>query len=158
MVISDFNKKIFSDEKLGSAKREAKEMMAFRECLNKCGLVDLGFIGQKYRWCNGRFGGDRTKLRLDRAVANEDWMLGFLDARVFHSSIYISDHYLIKLSLKRGQNRRSQKRRFMFEAMWIRDTRCREVVESAWDLGGNLSSVQLIDRLRNCKEMLKSWN
>ena len=46
----------------------------------------------------------------------------------------------------------------MFEAMWIRDTRCREVVESAWDLGGNLSSVQLIDRLRNCKEMLKSWN
>ena len=42
--------------------------------------------------------------------------------------------------------------------MWIRDTRCREVVESAWDLGGNLSSVQLIDKLRNCNEMLKSWN
>ena len=46
----------------------------------------------------------------------------------------------------------------MFEAMWIRGTRCREVMESAWDLGGNLSSVQLINRLRNCKEMLKSWN
>lgn len=33
----------------------------------------------------------------------------------------ILDHYLIKLSLKREMNRRPQKKRFMFEAMWIRD-------------------------------------
>ena len=102
MVIGDFNEKLFSNEKLGGAERGAKQMMAFRECLNRCGLVDLGFIWQKYTWCNGHFGGDRTKLRLDRAVANEDWMLRFSDARVFHSSMSISDHCLIKLSLKRG--------------------------------------------------------
>ena len=91
-------------------------------------------------------------------MANEDWMLRFPNARVFHSSMSILDHCLIKLSLKKDQNRQPQKKRFMFEATWIRDTRCHEVVESAWDLGGNLSSVQLIDRLRNCKERLRSWN
>ena len=85
-------------------------------------------------------------------------MLRFPNARVFHPSMSISDHCLIKLSLKRGQNRRPQKKRFMFEAMWTRDTRCQEVVESSWDFRGNLSNVQLVDRLRNCKERLKSWN
>jgi len=133
-------------------------MAEFRDCLNRCGLVDLGFIGQKYTWCNRRFGGERTKLRLDRAVANEGWMLRFPDARVFHSSMSISDHCLIKLSLKRDQNRRPQKKRFMFEAMWTRDTRCWEVMESSWDFRGNLPNAQLVDRLRNCKERLKSWN
>lgn len=101
VVISDFNEILFSDEKLDSAEREAKQMVAFRECLNRCGLVDLGFIGQKYTWCNGCFGGERTKIRLDMAVANEDWMLRFPDARVFHSLMSISDHCFIKLSLKR---------------------------------------------------------
>ena len=37
----------------------------FRECLSRCGLHDLGFVGQRYTWCNGRFGEQRTKLRLD---------------------------------------------------------------------------------------------
>ena len=101
VVLGDFNEILFSNEKLGGVVCEVKQIVAFRECLNRCGLVDLGFIGQKYTWCNERFGGERTKLRLDRAVANEEWMLRFPDARVFHSSMSISDHCLIKLSLKR---------------------------------------------------------
>ena len=105
VVMGDFNEILYSDEKLGGAEREAKQMVAFSECLNKCGLVDLGFIRQKYTWCNGRFWGERTKLRLDRVVANKDWMLRFPVARVFHFSMSISDHYLIKLSLKRDQNK-----------------------------------------------------
>lgn len=46
----------------------------------------------------------------------------------------------------------------MFEAMWTRDTGCREVVESAWDFDGGLENVQLADKLRNCKETLRRWN
>ena len=97
VVLGDFNEILYSNEKLGGAMREAKKIVDFRDCLNRCGLVDLGFIRQKYTWCNGRYGGERTKLRLDRAVANKDWMLRFPDARVFHSSMSISDHCLIKL-------------------------------------------------------------
>ena len=72
MVLGDFNEILYSNEKLGGAMREAKQMMDFRDCLNRCGLVNLGFIGQKFTWCNGWYGGERTKLRLDRVVANED--------------------------------------------------------------------------------------
>lgn len=45
VVMGHFNEILFSDEKLGGVEREAKQMVAFRECLNKCGLVDLGFTG-----------------------------------------------------------------------------------------------------------------
>lgn len=158
VVFDDFNEILFSDEKLGGAERESKQMEAFRNCLNRCGLRDLGFIGQKYTRCNRRFGGERTKLRLDKAVANEAWMMRFLMARLFHSSLSISDHCLLKISLSRRQSRKPSKRRFMFEAMWTRDTGCREVVESAWDFDGGLENVQLADKLRNCKETLRRCN
>ena len=64
-------------------------MEAFRDCLNRCGLVDLGFVGQQFTWCNGRFSENGTKLRLKRIVANEEWMRHFPDARVFHSAMSI---------------------------------------------------------------------
>ena len=95
---------MYSNEKLGRAEREAKQMEDFRDCLNRCGLVDLGFFGKKFTWCNRRFGDSRTKLRLDRMVANEDWMRCFPEARVFHSAMSISDHCLLKLSLNKGRN------------------------------------------------------
>ena len=31
-------------------------MRSFRECLNVCGLMDLGFVGQRFTWCNERRG------------------------------------------------------------------------------------------------------
>ena len=133
-------------------------MEAFRDCPSWCKLVDLGFVRQKYTWCNGRFEEHKTKLRLDRIVANEEWMVRFLDARVFHSSMSISDHCLLKLNLSKRQNRRPIKKRFLFKAMWTRDARCREVVELAWDPGRGGLNFQLADKLRSCKEKLQRWN
>ena len=133
-------------------------MEAFRDCPSWCKLVDLGFVKQKYTWCNGRFEEHRTKLRLDRIVANEEWMVRFLDARVFHSSMSVSNLCLLKLNLSKRQNRRPIKKRFLFEAMWTRDARCREVVELAWDPGRGGLNFQLADKLRSCKEKLQRWN
>ena len=89
-------------------------MEAFKGCLDKCGLVDLGFIGKKFTWCNGRDGVSRTKLRLDRMVANEEWLKRFPNARVFHTAMSILDHCLLKLKLSNRQNWRKPKKRFMF--------------------------------------------
>lgn len=149
---------MYSNEKLGRAEREAKQMEDFRDCLNRCGLVDLGFFGKKFTWCNRRFGDSRTKLRLDRMVANEDWMRHFPKARVFHSAMSISDHCLLKLSLNKGRNWVKPKKRFMFKAMWTGDNRCREVVEMAWDSVSGNPEFELADKLRCCKENLHKWN
>lgn len=79
-MFSNFNEIVHSEEKLGWLERDADQMRNFNECLNLCGLIDLGFLGQRFTWCNGRFGEQRTMIRLDRIVANERWVAQFLEA------------------------------------------------------------------------------
>nr|POE82123.1 hypothetical protein CFP56_57259 [Quercus suber] len=108
VVFGDFNEIVKSDEKLGWLDRDARQMEVFRECLTDYGLIDLGFVGQSFTWCNGRFGEQRTQVTLDRMVANEEWIKMFPEARVFHRAMAASDHCLLNLSLTQLQtwNRR----------------------------------------------------
>ena len=98
IVFGDFNEITQSDEKIGWLDKDAKQMAEFRDCLNRCELFDLGFIGQKFTWCNGWDGEQRTKIRLDRMVTNEDWLRLFPKARVSHVAISIYDHCQLMLS------------------------------------------------------------
>ena len=85
-------------------------------------------------------------------------MRKFPEACIHHFSMSISDHCLLALSLKQSQPRIQAMKRFFFEAMWIREEGCREVVESAWDpLQGNLK-FKITDRLKSYQEQLKRWN
>ena len=129
IVFEDFNEILHPGEKIGGLDRDAKQMEDFRECLSRCGLLDLGYFGHHYTWCNGRFGGQRIKLRLDRMVANEAWMRIFPQARVQLVSLSISDHCLLVLSIKRRQPQKPANKQFFFEEMWTREESCREIVE-----------------------------
>lgn len=57
----------------------------------------------------------------------------FSEARVHHISMSASDHSMLALFLMKMKRPKPLKRRFVFEAMWARDDRCREVIERAWD-------------------------
>ena len=133
-------------------------MREFRDCLNMCGLFDLGFVGQRYTWCNGWFGEQRTKLRLDRMVVNESWWEKFPEAMVHHYSMSILDHYLLTLFLHRRQPKKQVRKRFFFEAMLTTKEGCREVIEEAWNPMKRDPEFRLTDRLRSCKERVQSWN
>ena len=133
IVFGDFNEILNSDEKLGWLDRDARQMEGFRECLCNCGLIDMGFVGQQFTWCNGRIGEQQTLVRLDRMVANKEWLNLFPKVKVFHRSMAASDHCLLCLSLRMRGPKRVVKRRFMFEEMWTREEGCREVIEMAWD-------------------------
>ena len=103
VVCGDFNEILHPNEKLGWRERDANQIRSFREVLSRCGLVDLGFVGQKITWCNGWHGEQRTLLCLDRMVANDAWLLLFPEAKVFHTSMLASDHCLLALSLNKLQ-------------------------------------------------------
>ena len=92
IVFGDFNEIVYSHEKSRGLARDSKQMANFRDCLDRCGLFDLGFVGQRFTWCNRLHGDQRTKLRLDRMVANEDWLRLHPEANVHHFSMSISDH------------------------------------------------------------------
>jgi hypothetical protein len=73
----------------------------FWECLQDCHLVDLGFSGPKYTWNNRQQGQDNIRVRLDRAVANGQFLQFFGDAHVDNIITTSSDHHAALLSLKK---------------------------------------------------------
>ena len=151
VVFGDFNEILSSNEKLGWLDRDAKQMEGFRECLSNYGLFDLGFVVQGFTWCNGRIGEQRTLVRLDRMVANEEWLNMFPEAKVVHRLMATFDHCLLSLSLRMREPRRVARKRFMFEEMWTGEEGCRKVVERAWDPLDCNPEMSIQKHLKSCQ-------
>nr|POF08527.1 hypothetical protein CFP56_58554 [Quercus suber] len=122
------------------------------------GHPESGYVEQRYTWCNGRFGEQRTLVRLDRVVANEAWRCSFSEASVHHLAMSGSDHCMIALYLKRKDLVKPTKRRFMFEAMWTCDERCRQIIKDAWDPLRADTEFQIHEMLKCCQDHLQRWN
>ena len=73
LCVGDYNEILVSEEKNGQNPRPLPPMLAFRNTLLACGLIDLGYHGYKYTWRNGREGEDFVEERLDRACASLGW-------------------------------------------------------------------------------------
>uniref|UniRef100_A0A803MIE9 CCHC-type domain-containing protein n=1 Tax=Chenopodium quinoa TaxID=63459 RepID=A0A803MIE9_CHEQI len=88
----DFNLMLCSTEKQGGADFKYNEAAIFRDALNFCNLVDLGFIGYQFTWNNNQGGVDNLQERLDRFTANDEWKEMFAGAFVTHLEKRKSDH------------------------------------------------------------------
>lgn len=71
----------------------------FRDFIKHCGLIDLGFFGSKYTWCNNRHGSSRILVRLDCVFGNVNWMQFFGHSLVFYLPRQFSDHGPLKMKL-----------------------------------------------------------
>ena len=69
----------------------------FMKVLESCQLQDLGNKGYPFTWNNKRLGEANTKIKLDRVVANKDWIGKFQMSKVIHLSAHASDHLPILL-------------------------------------------------------------
>ena len=69
--MGDFNELVRLEEKQGRLGRSDRQMQLFRDVLDECSFVDLGFTGPSFTWTNNCVG-DMTWERLDRAVATPD--------------------------------------------------------------------------------------
>ena len=52
-------------------------MQRFREALDACGFMDLGYMGSPFTWQKHFRDGHSVWERLDKALANVDWILKF---------------------------------------------------------------------------------
>ncbi|KAM0834300.1 hypothetical protein ACQ4PT_063687 [Festuca glaucescens] len=81
LCLGDFNEALHKEEHLGARERDEHQMQMFRECLEDCGLVDMGFSGPKYMWTNRQEGDRNIKVRLDRALlrkgVSRGWKIQF---------------------------------------------------------------------------------
>ena len=119
----DFNEVLCSDEHLGSSERSDAQMSLFRDCMEECGLVDLGYTGPKYTWNNRQEGDDLVRVRLDRAVANGDFLELFNDCKVENVITTTSDHFSLTImvaSMNDVTRPTPVHQQFHFEAAWLR--------------------------------------
>ena len=99
ILLGDFNDMISEEEKLGGLPVNRTHIAAFRNCLDKCGLIDLGFHGPRFTWTNKSPVWQSTiKERLDRGLGNADRTLLFPTAEIHHLPRVKSDHYPIMLN------------------------------------------------------------
>ena len=69
LCCGDFNEITRQDEKLGDVTRSHTQMQLFREVIDECGFMDLGFEGLKYTWSRHFENGSSIWERLDRCLA-----------------------------------------------------------------------------------------
>ncbi|XP_015933190.1 uncharacterized protein LOC107459476 [Arachis duranensis] len=153
MLMGDFNEIAEVGEKKGGTRIDDHACQKFREWINNCKLIDLGFVGSKYTWKGGqRKGLDRVFKRLDRALANAEWRTEFGDARVEILSRVHSDHHPLLAVLRPNQIDRGEKP-FCFEAMWATHPEFSEFIQRSWNQNNHF-----YQNLKTLTQKLKVWN
>ncbi|XP_028114340.1 uncharacterized protein LOC114312309 [Camellia sinensis] len=138
----DFNEILFDFEESGLRGRDRYQMEAFRKVLGDCNLSNMGYIGNCFTWCNNRRNAV-VRESLDRWLANDEWQGLFSLASCFHLTSTTSDHASILvdcLGSKRTPSAVTQRneRMYQFEALWLRDELCEQVVTNTWErVGGD---------------------
>lgn len=84
LVEGDFNALINISEKQCGRLVDVHDMFDFHNCIKNTGLMDAGFCGHKYTWCNNCKGGEPIRQRLDRVLYNDFAQDGFPNFTVDH--------------------------------------------------------------------------
>ncbi|KAJ8431597.1 hypothetical protein Cgig2_025639 [Carnegiea gigantea] len=73
-IVGDFNDIVQMHEKTGQSDRNAWMLSGFREAVNDCRLIDLGFSSYPCTWNNRRSGNKNVEERLDKGMATSEFM------------------------------------------------------------------------------------
>ena len=85
LLKGDFNELLHPDEYCGSGARPYHQIAEFWRAIDDCSLMDLGFKGPRFTWCNNRFQGNLVYERLDRGLCNQEWLNLFPHSKLFHT-------------------------------------------------------------------------
>lgn len=97
--------------------------------------------------------------RLDRFLANPEWRLLFPYARFRNEEALTSDHMPIVVDCVGVNPIRPRKKIFRFEAMWLRDAGCEEVVKQEWEGLRGCSAVERVSNcIKSCNKGLDGWS
>ncbi|XP_074328097.1 uncharacterized protein LOC141666010 [Apium graveolens] len=98
-IIRDFNDMMTEDEKKGGRCHPRALLNGFSETTMECGLLDLGFTGDKFTWERCRGTERWISERLDRGLATSEWRSLFPEAEIKVHALSTSDHLPLCLQL-----------------------------------------------------------
>ena len=154
----DFNEIIRQEEKWGGAFRDHNQMQLFRDVIDECSFMDLGYVGPRFTWAKHYVDGHSIRIRLDQCMATNSWFQKFLGTRVHHLSCMSADHSPLLINLS-GLPELRRKRCFRFEEMWLSDPSCGETVEEVWNSTRELNpSLAILEKVAKCEKELSWWS
>ncbi|KAL5567823.1 hypothetical protein UlMin_024398 [Ulmus minor] len=159
----DLNEILFDYEKSGGGSRSPSLMQNFRECLDHCGLADLGYRGPLFTWYRGNSNSNLIQERLDRMLGNHSWLHLFPNSVVRHLRFRGSDHRPLLVELLQEHEsssigKRRRKGRFYFEEAWAEEAGCGEIISKHWIASPVRNLNDITAKLRLCASDLKVWN
>ena len=127
----NFNEPLNTNDKFSGRDISVNRYLLFKECLDKCYMIDLGFSGPRFTWTNRKEMNALIQERIDHFFVNPEWFSLFPEAKVTHLTRCHSGHCLVLLET---QPRPSTffKRPFKFQSFWVFDPSFSNVVANAW--------------------------
>lgn len=101
---------------MGGRAYNINKSLEFIEIIDSCGLLDMGYSGHPYTWCNHRKDGARIWKRLDRGMINDKWMERMPQTTITHLPAVGSDH--CPLLLEMHENKENVIKYFKFLNCW----------------------------------------
>ncbi|KAL4329777.1 hypothetical protein AHAS_Ahas13G0334000 [Arachis hypogaea] len=145
-VGGNFNS-IISLEETGGSFNLSQDSRRFQDCIQNCGLKDLGFSGPPFTWQR-----NRVKRRLDRFLCNLGFNDLFPSAGVKHLPKLKSDHIPILLDFNNLEMRRRDKP-FRLLTPWLLHEDYQRLVKNSWIKQGDL-----VSNINNFANKAKVWN
>lgn len=121
--------------------------------------MDLGWIGNQFKWANHQEGKAFIKEMLDRFLTNREWLEYYARASVDHLSSELSNHAPIMLNTSEGEVKKGRIL-FRFLEAWITDNSSSATVEKAWfnSVRGGMKAHKVQRQLQATVKALSEWN
>lgn len=132
--------------------RDERRVEIFRSIFGDCKLLDISYVGVLFTWEQGNLFETNIRERLDRDVANEDWMNLFLNYSLRHLALSMSNHCPLLLCIDE-KTKRAKAKIFLFEAWWVMEKSLEGGVLRLW----KNSSGSICDKLEALKDGLLIW-
>ena len=146
-------------EKMGGSNRNQAQMQLFKDFIDECGFIDLGFVGSHFTWSKHFADGHSIWERMDRGLANHERFLKFPGTKVHHLHSNSSDHSPLWIT-PNGLEIPSFAKPFRFEEMWLLDCSCFDIVEAVWCSRDEMAdpTVKVTHKIKKCGKELTQWN
>ncbi|XP_049399716.1 uncharacterized protein LOC125863741 [Solanum stenotomum] len=155
--VGDYNVITSIEEKLGGVPYNMRKSLEFIAVIEACGLIDLGFSGQKFTWSNNRGIQQRVWKRLDRALVNDAWLEKMPQTTITHLPSVGSDHYPLLMEMNARED--DHIKYFKFLNCWTDQPNFLETVKACWDRnveGNNMWKFH--QKMKRLSNTLSNWS
>ncbi|WZY83148.1 hypothetical protein YC2023_029532 [Brassica napus] len=151
LITGDFNDLLDNSEKVGGPLRWEGSFLSFRNFVSQYDLWDLQFSGNSLSWRGTRYT-HFIQSRLDRAMANVEWMEMFPAARSENLSFEGSDHRPIVTHF--DQNLKKKKGSFRYDRSLSSKPEARTLIQDTWQED---SADTVLNKICKVRRNLINW-